>query len=107
MIAPSPDQGADTVATFEGRVMLRRLGSNTVHLADVRPEAFIPTTWIGPTYWALHWDAVAICGAVLKPDHRGLVAMREGTKITCRHCHRTAKTQWFEENVLRADEGAS
>jgi hypothetical protein len=79
---------AESVATVNGYVILRRLGSQTIHLADIRPESLILTKWIGPEYWALHWDAVALCGAVLKPDHRGLVAMREGTKVTCRHCRR-------------------
>jgi hypothetical protein len=79
---------AESVATVGGYPMLRRMGSNTVHLADARPESLILTTWIGPPYWAMHWDTVALCGAVLKPDQRGLVAMQEGTKVTCRHCRR-------------------
>lgn len=78
------------VSTINGLVRVRRMGSNVVHLADVRPEAFIPTKWIGPPYWALHWDAAAVCGAILRPDHRGLVAMSDGTKVSCRHCRRSA-----------------
>lgn len=89
MSGPEQTRIAESVVTINGLVVLRRPGYEATHLADVRPEAFILTKWVGPPYWALHWDAVAICGAVLKPDHRGLVAMREGAKVNCRYCKRS------------------
>lgn len=75
------------LALKDGRAVIRRLGSNTIHVArGLSPDWFVRTTWIGPPYFALHNPTVMLCGAILKPDHRGLVAMQEGTKVTCRRC---------------------
>jgi hypothetical protein len=79
------------IPIFEGQAVVRRLGSNTMHLAYVEVDWIDLTKWIGPPYWALHGDTDARCGAVLKPDHRGLVLMQPGTKVTCRHCQRAGE----------------
>lgn len=75
----------------DGLAMLRRMGSDAVHLAAVDPLWFEVTKWVGPSYWALHQSAVMLCGTTLHPDHRGLVAMQPDTKVTCRYCVRRAR----------------
>jgi len=90
----------------DGLAVLRRMGSGTTHLAAVDPLWFENTKWLGPPYWALHQPAVTLCRAVLRPGHRGLVAMQPGTKVGCRVCKRLAPPVSGATNE-GADDGAS
>jgi hypothetical protein len=74
----------------DGLAVLRRFGYDMTHLARVEPDWFQETQWIGPPYSALHEPTVALCRTILKPDGRGLPAMREGTRVKCRLCRRIA-----------------
>lgn len=75
-----------------GFLHVRRFNYKTTHLVDaVLAWPFVVAAqWIGPSYWALTEPWVALCGAVLHPDHRGMIAMKiDGKDVTCLGCRRT------------------
>lgn len=79
------------MATVGHTTVMRRMGSQRTHLVDAPLRFLTPVRWIGPVYWALLAPAVALCGAILRPDHRGLVVMQQGSEIKCLACRRQAQ----------------
>ena len=71
--------------------VLRRLGSDVQHVADVMPSSFTGGAMLGRRYTGVIAPVAARCGRVLR-SRTPLVCMRPGTRVTCRACARISGT---------------
>jgi hypothetical protein len=72
----------------DGRLLLRRMGSGTTHLAPVEAPRFYRASVLGSDcLLAVHDPVVAACGARLRGE---VVVMEATTRIGCAACRRFA-----------------
>lgn len=73
-----------------GYLHVRRFNFEVTHLlpAEDAASSLVVAKWVGPPYWALLSSWVALCGVVLHPDQRGMVAMKVERDVSCRACRR-------------------
>jgi hypothetical protein len=79
-------------------LVLRRLGSDRQHVAEVPTNQIYATEFLGSPHAAVRGPIATKCGAVLRSTH-SLVVMREGTKVNCKACVAVSGLAASKENV--------
>lgn len=81
--------------------VVRRMGSDQTHVAEIDPAVgFIASAFGGTAEW-IPTPVASRCGAVLRDSVGAVVSMRPGTPVRCRRCRTITGVERAPERDLR------